>query len=367
MSLARSFRSLTLAAATVALSLGLSIEPGWSAEARIGLEKAASEQPISGPVLGYVFDASAASLRPLLGIPGASHVGGALALPFRLSVAAVSPNQSFALGSTVGDGALVVLDLRGSAPEGRIVSGAMGGADRIVFSPEGVFAAAYDRQSQSVQLLTGFGERVEVTATLRLASLPGVLTALAVSDDGAAVLAATSGRGGGQVFALDNDGASKPVATVGRAMDVAFFPGSSDALIADFDRNEIVKLSDVGGSASSTVLASSADGLQAPMAVAATADGRAIAAAEGAAALIPAAGGAIRFVECDCRPQTLTRLAGGSFFRLTDDLNQPILLLDAGRLATDGAVAEPRVMFVPALAERASADRPEAAPVARTR
>ena len=83
MTLTPSLRNMTVAAAGLALALALSADRGWSAEARIGQEKSASEQPISGPVLGYVFDANAASLRPLLGIPGASHVGGPMALPFR--------------------------------------------------------------------------------------------------------------------------------------------------------------------------------------------------------------------------------------------------------------------------------------------
>ena len=115
------------------------------------------------------------------------------------------------------------------------------------------------------------------------------------------------------------------------------------------------------------MLASGDDGVESPVAVAATDDGQALAAAQGRAALIPAQGGALRFVECDCRPQTLTRLAGDSFFRLTDDLTAPILLLDAGRLAADGVTPDPRVMFVPALADRAPVAQPESAAAARTR
>ncbi len=349
MTLAKSIRITALAAAVLALGAAVSADRSLGADARVGLTKSAAQDPISGPVLGYVFDANAASLRPLLGIPGASHVGGALALPFTLSVAAVSPTQSFALGTAVGTGALVLVDLRGPAPQGSFVAKALGGADRIVFSPRGEFAGAYDRESKTVQVLTGFGDEAHVVATVRLDALPGVLTAFAVSDDGETVLAAASTRAGGQVFALGHDSAARSVASIGRALDVVFFPGSNDALIADVDRREAIKLSDVSGSATVTVLASRQDGLEAPVAVAATDDGQALVADKSRAALIPAGGGAARFVDCDCRARTLTRLAGDSMFRLTDDLTAPISVLDAGRLAT--TAGDPRVMFVPALAE----------------
>ncbi len=35
-------------------------------------------QPATGPILGYVWDASSQALRPVQGVPGASVVGGAV-------------------------------------------------------------------------------------------------------------------------------------------------------------------------------------------------------------------------------------------------------------------------------------------------
>ena len=58
----------------------------------------AAQTRFAGPVSGIVFDAKAKSLRPIMGVPGASYLGNALAAD--MDLAAVSPDGKFALSGS---------------------------------------------------------------------------------------------------------------------------------------------------------------------------------------------------------------------------------------------------------------------------
>jgi hypothetical protein len=176
-----------------------------------------------------------------------------------------------------------------------------------------------------------------------LSSLPGILTALAVNDEGSWLLAAVSEQTGGSLYSVAASGASNYLAPAGAVSGLAFLAGSSDALVADHGRNEVVLLRNVSGGAQALVLASEQDGLRSPVAVAASADGaRAFAALGGSkqVASVPLQGGVPTFVACDCTPTALERMRGGDVFRMTETAGQAVFLLD-------GSNSDPRVWFVP--------------------
>lgn len=70
---------------------------------------------ISGPVLGYVFDADSAGLRPVYGIPGATTLGPALNLGVEVDRAALSQESDYLLGVAGPDRQVVLFrDLSGA-------------------------------------------------------------------------------------------------------------------------------------------------------------------------------------------------------------------------------------------------------------
>ncbi len=317
---------------------------------------AAAEGSVSGPTLGFFFDQQQRSLRPILGVPGASQIGAAVPLNVQLTRAEVAPGHQYALGVTT-DGALVWMDLRGAVPQTRPVAVGVT-VSRILISPTGDAAAVYDRGSRQVQFLNGLLASPAAGSTVSVSNLQGVLTAMAVGDDAETLLAATSSADSdGGLYVVRAGGDVRRVSAVGRVLSMSFLPGQDNALVADHGRSEVLRIDGVGSVAVSAVLASGRDGVSRPVAVQVSSNlSHAVAAQDGSGrlALIPLGGGSPRFVECNCRPLELTQLRGDSLFRLTSDPSQPLFVLDAGRLAADGATLDPRVLFVPASAAQAA-------------
>src|SRR5262249_3616130 len=66
---------------------------------------------ISGPVLGYVADATGATIQPIIGVLGASVVGRPLVLESEIRNAVISPKQNFALATRSESGEVVLIRL----------------------------------------------------------------------------------------------------------------------------------------------------------------------------------------------------------------------------------------------------------------
>jgi hypothetical protein len=293
--------------------------------------------------MGYVFDSRAQGIQPIQGIPGASRVGGLMALGVRFAVAEISPRQDYALGVEAASGELRLVELGVPNPAARAVAGGIDGADRIVLSAGGDSAAVYDRDSRTVHLLVGLPKNPKVNGSVELSSLPGILTALAVNDRGDAILAAVSSGDAGSLYALVVGEQPRLVAPVTRVTAVRFLHNSSDAVAADYDANEVLLIRNVLTNPEPIVIASARDGVQRPVAVASSPDNKRIFAANsepGAVAVISPEGGAPEMIACNCRATELSAVRGGAMFRLSSATNAPIMLLDASQ-------PEARMLFIP--------------------
>ena len=251
---------------TTVLTASLLLLPAVSKVAR-----SASGQGVRGPVLGYIFDENSRLLRPMNGIPGAAHVAAAVVLDFSPAVVEVSPNQDFALAVDV-EGRLRLVDLAAPAPVSTVVEAAIAGVDRIFISPTGAAAAAYDRGAGVVQVFDGLPAAANAAGEFAVGSLPGVLTALAVSDDGA-VLAAAAERSGGALYAFASDREPVRLGAVRRVLGMAFAPGADDAVAADYDAGEVLLIRGVTAAGQLSVIASADDGIERPSFAAIAADG----------------------------------------------------------------------------------------------
>ena len=321
------------------------------AAAKVVEEGAAQQdagQPIEGPVLGYVFDRQNQLLWPLIGIAGASQTAPAFQLGVHLGGLQISLRQNYGLGHQTGTGEVHLFDLTGAQPVETDISGFDSGIDRIVLSPGGQAAGLYDRQEKQVQVVTGLPDEPRSLGRVSVASLPGILAALAISDSGELLLAGMSEQGGGSVHLLGPRRSSRPILPLGRPSSIAFLHDSSDAVITDYDRSEVVLIRDVAGAAQVNVLGGEREGIVQPAVAAAAADNARIFVASSqtkTVAIFEISGGSPSFVACECPPSRMKPLAGNAVFRITSSSVSPVMLLDADHMS-NGQLA-PRIVVAP--------------------
>lgn len=294
---------------------------------------------VAGPVSGYVFDNGAHTLRPILGIPGASLFGQPVSLGFDAATAWIAPLQDSAFVTTA-DGTLHLFRLQSGKISESVVNGLTDAPDRVVFSPTGTAAALY--RHGSIQTLRGLPDAPAI-AGVADASAAGAPNSLAVSDDGSMVLVAS----GNAVEMYGSGGSLGRLSGTGGAALVAFAPGQHEAAVADPLGAGVLLFTDAGVGAPSKVVAPADQTLQSAAALAFSNDGQRLLLASPSGQNVitfDLAGGTRGSVACTCKPTALQRV--GDRFRLTEFGSDPLWLLDA-RSAT------PSVVFVPAAARTA--------------
>jgi len=296
---------------------------------------------ITGPLLGYYFDAVEAALRPIQGIPGAATLGAPAALGIRMTKAAVSPKQDYALAKAESEPELALIRLEASPPVLTRIPGALENPDRIIFSPAGTAALVCRNSDGAVQVLAGLPDEPVVAGRFTIVADSGAAAALAVSDDAQAILA---GPIRGEVTLFAADGNSRGVLPSAAPSAIAFLRHRHDAVIADRAERTVYLVRDLDGIRELTVLAREADGVQDPVAVETSWDGRRAFVANagpGSVLVVDLSGGTSLLIPCDCQTTGLIRLAGNAVFRLDEPRMGPLAVLDADS-------TEPRVVFVPA-------------------
>jgi hypothetical protein len=312
------------------------------------LTLAAQNQPpastsLRGPVLGFVFDPAVQGLRPIQGIPGAGTLGPVLDLGgVRIAQAAVPAGRNFALALDADSRRpLLCVDL--TAPVcGPVPGDAPAGADRIVLSPAGRAAAiVYDASSQAL-ILSGLPANPSV-APVDISAAGGPVSALAINDDGGVVLFAVAEDGGAALYLARPEAAPRAIARAAAISAIAFLGSGTDAVFADSAGDRVFLLRDVLGGGVPVPLAGDAGGIHQPFAIAAADDSQIlVAGADGSLAAVTLADSSVQPILCDCKATQLGRLNDGGVFLLTEDVRQPMWLLQA-------AASDKRTTFVPAL------------------
>lgn len=244
---------------------------------------------LESPVLGYVFDSSANQIRAISGIPGAAALGESVALPVALTDAVVHS----------GSRAAVVL-----TKEGRMGLAWWSGAGRIVELETSLAALGGAAFSRSGKWLAIRDEAaVEVWSVAQSPALLGrwsvSVDAMDVSDAGT-VLAVQ----GGSIVRLEGD--QVQVVAGGGGWSALAYEASGDAIAADTDRNELLRITPEGGRSVIAALPGRAS------VIAVASDGTLFAAAPAWGVMAIAGSTVTDAASCDCRPEGLDRLAGGA-------------------------------------------------------
>ncbi len=290
-----------------------------------------------GPQLGYLWIASDKSLRPILGVPGASQIGQSVVPAGVYVAAATSATASTAVLQDI-DGAFDVMTLPSGSPASLGITLPAGAVIRL--SPAATSALVYSPGASSASVITGLLSKPQVHAI----ATPGAIAESAVSDAGAVSFAYTQGSS----FAIGVaalDGRSSPVANVKSIGGLSFLPGRDDLLFADATANSL-SLVRATTTAPSTFVIQTAQLLKTPAALGVSGSGRwALIANSGRQSLVRVDLTTLTSssVSCTCKPTLAATLADDGAFRITDSSTGPNWLVDA-------ASATPRTLFIPALA-----------------
>ncbi|MBV6432774.1 MAG: hypothetical protein IANPNBLG_02918 [Bryobacteraceae bacterium] len=282
-----------------------------------------AQNSVRGPVVGWVYDSASASVRSVLGIPGASTMGAGPSA----SRAAIAGNRGYAISINGENHQPALLDLR--TGESKDLDAAPGAAAATWSASGGVAAITYPGENKLI-LMKGFPEEPAVALTLDLAS-EGMPQSLSIADDGEGLLAVYDSG----VLVFDGAGNRWKLNFEAQAREASFLEGSHDALIAA--DGGVWLVSDATAGASSRRVW----------------EGNAVSAAASSnrnLALIVNDGGGIvavnlktgeaRTVDCGCAATTLSRMSQG-VFRISELNNGPLWLVDLNG-------QDPRAVFVPA-------------------
>jgi hypothetical protein len=288
------------------------------------------------PTLGYLFDSSGKSIRPLSGIPGSASVDSGLAVSSKLEKASISPNRKFAVAEVKDGEHLLVVTLSGGSALSSELDGTPGSADQVAFSASGSTAAIWSLAAGKIQVWKGLPEQGTLYKEIDFAEL----SALAVSDDGDAVAVAT---GDGLVLAS----AGKQLAS-GSFAGLAFLPNSHDLAAAEQTLDQVSLFRRVDSDLDIVQLAGNQDGVAQAVALAFSGDAKKLIVANlrGQSVLsIDLESRAMVVTPCDCQADGLYRAQGNAVFRLTNGAQDLVALFD-------GDSDEPRVLNIPAGASR---------------
>jgi len=242
--------------------------------------EAVATQPVGTPVLGFVSispartsgrRADAASepvysrtrlqLNAILGVPGASLLGGPLAIPAGVSSIHFAPGQRYAIVETEPGESVALAQFAGTQMlTPAALPASLRAPDLISFSPNASAAALFSAAESLVVVLTGLPGAPQVARQIDGAALPADIGELAIADDGATIIAGTSDS---RVLLLGGDGSQRLLYSAGELGGIAFVPGSTDAVVFDRDGGTAML---IANTATAPAMRPLAEGISAPQA-----------------------------------------------------------------------------------------------------
>jgi hypothetical protein len=241
------------------------------------------------------------------------------------------------LTSPAGDISLALLPGGQPAP----LTAAFSTSQHLALSPGGSAAVVFADDKRSALVFTHVPEAPQ----LQQIQLPpqGAITNICVSDSGLLLLALDNGAAGVLISSISANGTVQQVANIARYGDMRFIASSNDVLIADAGQNTVWSAKNVAAGTTLLPIASAADGVLAPVAVASSWDGGWALIADQAGTLLRVSltgqGPAVS-AKCQCNPSLLVPLWGNATFQITPLATAPLWLYE-------GDAAMPRAVFVP--------------------
>lgn len=287
-----------------------------------------AQNGVLGPVAGWVWDFEKTSMRPVLGIPGASILGDKFDGGVRLSLA-VSDQKRYVVGIGATDAQVYLIGARGGSA--RLLEEIPAGASRIYLSPSGDQAVfAYERR---MIVVSGLPEAPTIQSEIYYGA-EGAPSTVAVNDGARLILAAyPSGR---SIMAYNGTGNRWRMNYEGEVRSLAFADSSTNVVIADDTGVRLVR--NAAGNAEFSLLW---EGDARAASISSDSKNAVVLSKQAQVFVVNLETGGVRALECSCEPTTVSRLAGGAVFRLNEGGSRPLWMVDL-------TGAQPRAVFVPA-------------------
>jgi hypothetical protein len=291
-------------------------------------------------VLGYVWDSRVPGLRTVTGVLGAAHLESGSLVSAAFTAAAPCAGKGFALLADA-TGAVQMMSLPGT--ELSRVADPIAKNEHIQLSRSCSNALIYAPGSSSVELISGLPS----SPLVQTISIPssGLIAGAAVGDTGSILFACLHADGSAAVQLLTAPGNQfQALATMQRYGGITFLPGGTSAVLADSGANTVTIATLQSSGPVLTHLASVAEGVSKPLAIAPSADGHFLFVANGSGTSI------LRFdltgasppvsTACACTTSELIPLSGNAIFQLNDPVTGTIFALE-------GDARIPRTIFIP--------------------
>lgn len=298
---------------------------------------AASSTAVGGPVTGFVFDAQADAIRPMLGIPGAAYLGTPVVVG--VSAASVAPDGSAVLAVQQAGLLMLYGGLRSGAPTGMAINGAIAGVDHFAWSGDNRAAAVYSSTSGQAQVLTNLAQSPAAGAPFDISTVAGPVTALAF--DGQRIVFGVAGGAGGIYLAVPPAAAQRIApASNPSAMVLA----GADLYFADQQSQQIWQVESYAGTPMAALFADDS-GISSPAGLQISLDGKRLYVANAGNRKLGVYDVASRSVgqslDLTFTPTRLERFGDTSVFLLNSSGPDPLFVL------SDGSQAKIAVYFVP--------------------
>jgi hypothetical protein len=291
----------------------------------------------SGPVAGFVYTPSSRSVRPMLGIPGATYL--AAPLVSEVDWASVAPGGKWAFISQAGSN-FFLHGLSDAAPVESSTDGLIQAIDRVVWNRDGSFALIYSSSGSQLQ-------RVRLSDTNVVADTPldlspwGLAKTLAIDPTGQQIAVGVVGSG----LYLFNSGPSPALlSSMANPVAAAFDDTGLRLYAADLDQQQVLAFDSGSGPLTFASLAQADGSVLKPVGLAVSGGGRYLLLADSATRSVlvydTASQNLANTIPLDFAPSRLEALSTDPTFLLNGGKsNEWLLVLDARQI--------PTVYFVP--------------------
>jgi len=298
------------------------------------LALAAQEARLTGPVSGFVVDSQSGSIRPILGVPGASYLGDALLAG--LDWASVAPDGKAAL-AVKGESLYLIRGLDELAPSSTAVGGAIDRPDLAAWSRDASVAVLYSSAGRRLQVIAAPAGEPVARAPVELPELQGRVTALALDCSGEHVLVGVESDG---VHLLSPGTPPALLAPLKGPVALTLAHGERTLFVADRASRQVFEIRDFAAAPKLLVVADASD----PVGLGLSRDEMSLFVASGSERSLDIYDLSTRSlaarIALDAEPSRLNLLSASALYLLNSvQGGDPLLVLDASR--------EPGVFFVP--------------------
>ena len=337
------------AAVSLATALAATLGCGNGVLPSVGGQSAAvPTASAQGPQLGYLWLDADRTLRPILGVAGASQIGQSL-VPAGTYIGAASNAAANIAILQDSDGSFDLMRLPSGSPASLSIQ--LPAAATIRISPSATSALLYSSGSSAATLITNLLSTPQ-SQTLKLA---GPIVDSAVSDTGTVAAEYTQGSSL-SLSVIPPSGRAVPLASPGAAGGLSFLPGRDDLLFADGAANSATLVRSAS-SAPASSLVQTGTLLKSPSAVGVSGSGRwalvvnsavnnSVSSATQTLARIDLNTLTTVSVPCACKPTEAAVLTDEGAFRVTN-------VKSGANWIVDASPSSPRTLFIPALPQNA--------------